>query len=128
MHWNPGNFQALGVLARGDLRRAHLLPLRDELDVRTRRLVAQYLDSGTTIIPLMGYSRDVIGDAFGVPGGPAIVSDGYYHWRGDAGEYVRHYGIEVDSEALEHMRRRNWTADPLPPEVVDEIDYYFAER
>ena len=127
-NWRPDELRPLGVLARGRLEAGDLLPLRDGLDVPTRLSVSRYLLSGTVVIPLMGYTRDVIGDAFGVSGGPGIVSDGRYYWRGDAAEYVRHYGIAVEPEAVEHMRRRNWTAEALSPDVVDEIDYYFANR
>lgn len=66
----------------------------------------------------MGYTRDEIGDRFGVSGGSAIASDGVYYWRVDAVEYIKEYGIPVPDEAVRHFEAANW----LPPEF-DREDY-----
>ena len=128
MDRRPRDLQPLGMLASGRLDIEELRRSQDQLDVPTRRLVSQYLRSGTIIIPLMSYTADVLGDKFGVSGGSAIVSDGVFYWRGDAPDYVLHYGIGLDDAAVDHMRRQGWAAGPLPPDAVDELDHYFANR
>src|SRR4051794_31417864 len=75
-------------------------------ELRTR--VATYLGQGTCVLSWMGYSQDAIGEAFVVPGGNAILSDGVYYWRLDAAEYVRVYGLAVPPDALAHMETANW--------------------
>jgi hypothetical protein len=97
------------------------------LDNETRQLVVNYLLGGTLIIPLMEYTTDVLDGAFGVSGGSGIMSDGVYYWRRDAIDYVLHYGIDIGSEALEHMRSQGWTAPKLNDTMILEIDTYLHD-
>jgi hypothetical protein len=83
-----------------------------------RSKVIRYLGSGPMFLAWMQYTRDVIGDRFGVSGGSAIMSDDVYYWRLDAIDYVREYGIVVPDEALSHMESRGW----MCPEIA-RVDY-----
>jgi len=107
-----------------DLAPEQLNSHRDALDEKTRRLVSDYLLSGTVIIALMEHTFDVLGGEFGVSGGSGVLSDGVYYWRRDAAEYVAHYGIDVGSDAIEHMRAHGWVAPELNEATVSEIDEY----
>lgn len=75
-------------------------------DVRAR--VAGYLAGCPIFLAWMEYTRDVIGDRFGVSGGSAIASDGFYYWRVDALEYIREYGVAVPQDALDHFEDVSW--------------------
>jgi hypothetical protein len=77
-----------------------------------RRSVAEYLENCPVFFAWMGYTDDLIGGKFTVAGGSAIYSDGVYYWRLDGAEYVRHYGVEISDDALEHFKEMNWQ----PPE------------
>lgn len=66
----------------------------------------------------MEYTRDEIGDRFGVSGGSAIISDGVYYWRADASEYILEYGIPIPNEALRHFEEIGW----LSP-VFSKVEY-----
>ena len=50
------------------------------------------------ILAWMGYTEDLIGGKFSIPGGSATMSDGKYFWRYEAGMYLRHYPIRVPDE------------------------------
>ena len=63
----------------------------------------------------MEYTRDVIGDRFGVPGGSSIHSDGTYYWRSDAVEYIKEYGIPVPEDAIRLFKSRDWQPPELSP-------------
>lgn len=78
-----------------------------------RPKVIRYLESCPMFLAWMEYTRDVIGDRFGVSGGSAIMSDGTYYWRLDAVDYVREYGIAVPDEVLAHMESHNWTCPEI---------------
>jgi hypothetical protein len=101
---------------------ADLMPLRDALAIDIRNDVAKYLRSGTIILPIMEYTTDVLGDAFGVSGGSAVLSDGKFYWRRDAAEYVALYGIAIDAVAIEHMHARSWVAPELSPDTIADVD------
>ncbi len=123
----------LGILGpRGEhpfkLTKEQLLPLAGLLDEEMHRLASRYLRSGATIFPLMGYTEDVIGHRFGVSGGLAIASDGFYYWRRDAAEYIEHYGIGIPDNLIDHMRQANWEAVPLNTQQVTDIDTYLNGR
>lgn len=60
----------------------------------------------------MEYTRDVLADRFGVPGGSAVLSDGAYYWRLDGADYVETYGIGLPSAFLDQGQER----DLQPPE------------
>ena len=89
-----------------------------EEELRTH--VASYLRAGTIFFAWMEYTRDVVGDAFGVSGGSAVLSDGRFYWRADAAEYVETYGIAIPVEAIDHMRSRQW----IPPIIAEGSDEY----
>ena len=74
--------------------------------------VIQYLIKSPVFLAWMEYTRDAIGDRFGVHGGSAIASDGRYYWRLDAVEYIKEYGISVPDVAVQHMESQGWN----PPE------------
>ena len=63
-----------------------------------------YLECSPIILPWMECTEDIIGGKFKVLGGSAIMSDGKYFWRYEAGEYLRHYPIRVPDEAIAHFR------------------------
>lgn len=81
-----------------------------------RAQVAEYLGRSPMFLPWMEYTRDMIGDRFGVSGGSAVYSDGAYYWRGDAVEYIKEYGVPIPDEAIRHFRARHWS----PPEFSRE--------
>ncbi|MFV0460776.1 MAG: hypothetical protein ACK5MT_18630 [Actinomycetales bacterium] len=90
--------------------------------------MAAYLRSGTLVLALMEYTTDVVGDAFGVPGGSGIQTDGTYYWRVDAAEYVEHYGVGLDEEFLAWMEHHAWRAPTVPPADLADIDAQLFER
>ncbi|MEV4263610.1 hypothetical protein [Kribbella sp. NPDC049584] len=92
-----------------------------EDDLRAR--VAKYLAACPVFLAWMEYTRDLIGDRFGVSGGSAIVSDGVYYWRLDAAEYVREYGIAVPEAALRHFEAVGWQ-----PPVFSQEQYLAIYR
>jgi len=101
----------LGTLAPplgGDAWDGSALDLTHVMPVELRSLVAAYLEDSPVIHAWMGYSTDVIGGRFEVPGGNAISSDGVFYWRYDAANYVREYGIDIPEEALAHFQKRQW--------------------
>jgi hypothetical protein len=105
-------------------RRGELLALQGEIPENERPLIARYLRDGATVFAIMEYTRDVVGKAFGVPGGSAILTDGTYYWRRDTADYVEHYGIGLPDDFLRHGRALAWSAPALSPEDVLSIDRY----
>lgn len=119
--------KSLGILSvRGDLRssRDELRASIDTLAPSDRHELADYLSQGAIVFAVMEYTRDVVEDAFGVPGGSAILTDGEYYWRRDAADYVRVHGIAPPAGFVEHARRRAWRVTPLTPDEILEIDSY----
>ncbi len=102
---------------------AHELePLKGAVPPRLRPMVARYLREGSVVLPVMEYTEDVVGGAFGVSGGSGVLSDGTYYWRRDAAEYVAHYGIDVGTAAVEHMRAQAWTPPELNAVELESLD------
>lgn len=93
-----------------------------------RNQIADYLRRGAIVIALMEHTRDVLADAFEVPGGSAICTDGVYYWRLDAAEYIRHYGIGLPEEFLKLGRGISWLPPSLDREHVLAIDDYLGEN
>ena len=124
----------LGVLSLGEtgqryrLRRQELLDLSGAIPEADRPPLAAYLRGGAIIFAAMEWTRDVIGEAFGTPGGSGIRTDGTFYWRRDAADYVEHYGVALPADFLEHARRLNWTQPTLTPERVLEIDRDLMRR
>jgi hypothetical protein len=80
--------------------------------------VLAYLEGCPLFLAWMEYTRDLIGDRFGVPGGSGIASDGVFYWRLDAVEYIREYDIAVPAEAITHFEARQWR-----PPAFSRSDY-----
>jgi hypothetical protein len=92
---------------------AHELePLKGAVPPQLRPMVAHHLREGSVVLPVMEYTDDVVGGAFGVSGGSGVLSDGAYYWRRDGAEYVAQYGTDVGAAAVEHLRAR---PGPIPP-------------
>lgn len=92
-----------------------------------RELVAAYLKRCPMILAWMEYTRDEIGDRFGVSGGSAICSDGTYYWRYDAVDYIREYGIAVPDEAVRHFESLDWQPPVFSREDLQILDTLLSE-
>ena len=77
-----------------------LVKLRGSILPGSRHEIPNYLRNCSLILAWMEYTRDQIGDQFGVSGGSAIMSDGVYYWRLDAADYVETYGIALPPDFL----------------------------
>ena len=85
-----------------------LVKLRGSILPGSRHEISNYLRSCSLILAWMEYTRDQIGNQFGVSGGSAIMSDGVYYWRLDAADYVETYGIALPPDFLLRGQARNW--------------------
>lgn len=94
-------------------------PLPGELRIK----IAAYLRGCPLYISWMEYTRDEIGDAFGVSGGSAIASDGEFYWRLDAADYVEVYGVAVPEEAIAYFAASGWQ-----PPHTDRAEYLALYR
>src|SRR5262249_54303886 len=121
-----------------------LLPLVGKLREDERAAIAHYLRSGSIVFALMEHTwdaiggtpprrgdlrpgvrlRDVVGGAFDIAGGSAVLTDGTYHWRRDAAEYVEHYGVELPDDFLRHGRSQSWSSVPMSQEEILAVDRY----
>jgi len=122
----PADPRPLGSLAPapgGNGWSAESLDRSSVMEAGLRARVADYLAGCPVFLAWMEYTRDLIGDRFGVSGGSAIVSDGVYYWRLDAAEYVREYGIGVPEEALRHFDAIGWK-----PPVFSQEQYMAIYR
>lgn len=70
--------------------------------------ITQYLLSGYPALDVMELTSDVTGDAFRVPGGPSVLTDGLFVWRLDLAHYVRHYSIELPQSFLDAARTHEY--------------------
>ncbi|MFI8348990.1 hypothetical protein [Streptomyces sp. NPDC085596] len=70
--------------------------------------VVRYLKAGYPILDVMELTVDVIGDAFRVPGGSSLLSDGEFVWREDLAAYVEKYRIDLPHDFLENAERHNF--------------------
>ena len=86
----------------------------DKYDPDTLEPPIRYLECSPIILPWMECTEDLIGGKFKVLGGSAIMSDGKYFWRYEAGMYLRHYPIRVPDEAITYFKSRHWD----PPEFT----------
>ena len=108
--------QPLGTLAPsagGGSWRGSQLDRLEPMNKSERRNVIQYLEGCPTMEAWMCATEDEIGGKFVVSGGCNIASDGTWYWRLDAIEYIRHYGIRIPKQALQHFESRDWTAPEL---------------
>jgi hypothetical protein len=93
-----------------------------------RSMLASYLRRGAVILAIMEYTTDIIGGKFGTSGGSGIISDGVFYWRGDAANYVEHYGVAPDEEFIKWARDNNWEPPELSMDQIIEIDDFFTAR
>src|SRR5262245_53802873 len=122
MSVDEGLPRPVGVFGKvGELRREDLIDAVGGLVVDADPVIG-YLRSGAVVIASMGYTRDLIADAFGVSGGSGIRTDGTYYWRSDAAEYVERYGVALPQDFIEHMRSLEWRCPKLTAERFLEID------
>lgn len=91
-----------------------------------RGVIANYLRSSPIVIALMEQTFDVLENKFSAPGGSAIHSDGSFYWRGDAANYVFHYGVALPPDFLLVGRDRSWVPPSLSRTEVLTIDDYLA--
>ncbi|MDO4258214.1 MAG: hypothetical protein Q4C87_01695 [Actinomycetaceae bacterium] len=86
------------------------------------------------MIPWMGESEDRIGGKFETFNGYALYTDGVYYWRLDAADYLEHYPIRIDEEALEYFISINWAPpsfglfDPMVVAMAKAYDSYLPEN
>ncbi|WP_157855875.1 hypothetical protein [Streptomyces aureocirculatus] len=83
--------------------------------------VRRYLHSGHPVLDVMESTTDVIGQAFHVPGGSSILTDGSFAWRVDLASYVEHYSIALPSDFLEFMSSNNFKVAHVPKDRLLEI-------
>ena len=94
----------------------------DKYDPDTLERLIRYLESSPIILAWMGYTEDLIGGKFSIPGGSATMSDGKDFWRYEAGMYLRHYPIRVPDEAITHFRSRHWDPPEFSPTEIAELE------
>ncbi len=92
----------------------------------TRSHVVDYLRRCPIFLAWMEYSEDQIGGRFQVPGGSGIQCDGVYHWRVDAADYVREYGIPIPAAALTRIEESGGVVPTFDRDeyvgIFDELD------
>jgi hypothetical protein len=123
-----GIFGLLNLQSKFEQMRGDLLALQGKIPENERTVIMRYLRAGAIVFAIMEYTRDVVGGAFGVSGGSAILTDGTYYWRRDTADYVEHYGIGLPDSFLCHGRALQWLAPTLSPEDVLKIDQYLYEQ
>lgn len=94
----------------------------DKYDPDTLEPPIRYLECSPIILPWMECTEDLIGGKFKVLGGSAIMSDGKYFWRYEAGMYLRHYPIRVSDEAIAHFESRHWNPPEFTPAEIAELE------
>ncbi|SOD65849.1 hypothetical protein SAMN06297387_12381 [Streptomyces zhaozhouensis] len=80
--------------------------------------VAAYLEAGHPVLDLTEGTRDVIGDAFHVPGGVSVLTDGTFVWRLDLAAYVRHYTPALPGPLLTRALASPAAASPLSRDAL----------
>jgi hypothetical protein len=93
-----------------------------------RPSIGKYLRSGAIVFAIMEHTRDILGQAFQVAGGSAILTDGAFYWRLEAADYVEHYGVALPEAFLERGRTIGWSARSLTKDEVLRIDRYLMEH
>lgn len=92
---------------------------------RLRASIADYLDSGTMIFPLMEATEDALNPGNYISGGSSILSDGYSFWRADTGYYVRKYGTPIELGVVIAAAEKGWKHEGLSEEgkqmVTEEL-------
>jgi hypothetical protein len=129
--------------------RSALRPLVGMLPEAERPAIASYLRAGEMILAYMEGTSDVlgafpkprleklytsvdileiVGGAFAVSGGSAILTDGTYYWRLDTADYVEHYGVGLPEDFLRHGRSLGWSMPPMSPEDALAVDRYLMKH
>ncbi|MFE1404246.1 hypothetical protein ACFW5D_11390 [Streptomyces sp. NPDC058770] len=85
------------------------------------RDVVNYLKSGYLIFDVMEMTTDVIQEAFRVPGGSSLLTDGHFVWREDLAPHVERYVIDLPQEFLDAARSHGFRTPPSDHEVLLEI-------
>ncbi|MFH8796690.1 hypothetical protein [Streptomyces sp. NPDC017941] len=83
--------------------------------------VSRYLHSGHPVLDVMESTTDIIGQAFQVPGGSSVLTDGSFSWRADLASYVEHYAIALPPDFLDFMRGNNFEVPHVPRDRLLEI-------
>ncbi|MFF3498917.1 hypothetical protein [Streptomyces sp. NPDC003247] len=63
----------------------------------------------------------MIGNAFRVPGGSSVLTDGCFTWRLDLASYVQHHSIALPQEFLTFIEGNEFRVPPLEQEQLIEI-------
>ncbi len=123
---------SLGPPADGTPWSGEALELDPNMPHEQRTAVAEYMEGCPIFLAWMEYTRDVVGDRFGVSGGSAISSDGVYYWRVDGVEYVKEYGVVIPPLALAHFVAAEWRPPVLPRsrfiEIYSQLKHMFGEE
>ncbi|MFF6785620.1 hypothetical protein [Streptomyces sp. NPDC012510] len=83
--------------------------------------LTQYLLSGHPVLDVTELTADVIGDAFRVPGGSSVLTDGSFVWRLDLASYVRHYSIALPEDFLSFAEAHGYQVPSVERELLLDI-------
>jgi hypothetical protein len=91
---------------------------RPKLDPREVPALVAYLTRAAVVLSAPGTTRDEL-----VPGAPPNVprvfhSDGVWVWPAAVGYYLSLYQLPPQPELLAHVRARQYTLGPVPPQVL----------
>ncbi|MFE7131045.1 hypothetical protein ACFVIM_09320 [Streptomyces sp. NPDC057638] len=120
-----GILSILESQSRYSLRAEEMSTLVDQLDRDLRKIASAYLRKGSVVLAIMEYTTDILGSKFGTSGGSGLLTDGEYYWRGDAADYVEHYGIALDEDFLWRVLEQDGDPPVLTQEEIIEVDRYF---
>jgi hypothetical protein len=84
--------------------------------------VVAYLQNGTLFIASPGIVKDVLNEGGKVIGAPHVRTDGVWTWPSDFAYYVKHYGINVPQDFLEHMERNQWQPRTLQAAELKSLE------
>lgn len=77
--------------------------LRNKLPKEAIDAIALYLDSGIGVVDVMEASQDPLDTTVFIPGGPSLVSDGFWVWRKDLSYFVREYRVGLTQEFVRYV-------------------------
>jgi hypothetical protein len=125
---------SLGILSIGETqsvfasRSEEIRGLVGEIPEAERASIARYLRGGAIVFAAMEHTRDILGSSFETAGGSGILTDGEYFWRGDAADYVEHYGVQLPEDFVAHARRLQWVPPDVPRDRLLEIDRFLMSQ
>lgn len=70
-------------------------------------MVVNYLKRGVPVFDVMGATNDPLNKSVYISGGPSLVSDGFWIWRGDLIYFVEKYRINLPYEFLQYVAYEN---------------------